>query len=89
MSVSAFKITDAQAAEPSRQVLTGPRPTAALKGMVGNFAAQDALSAAEALYAVARNGKVTGEASKALARVQQETRALADALMRDPILAVH
>lgn len=55
------------------------KPTHALKGMLANFCAESAESAARDLEAMARQGQLEG-ADKAVEKVQQETARLSEAL---------
>ena len=57
-----------------------------LKGVVGNFAARNASSAAQALYVAAHAGQLE-QAASALERFRQEMLVLETALRSDPILA--
>jgi PAS domain S-box-containing protein len=59
-----------------------------LKGMIGNFAAKKASSAAQALYKAAHTGDLP-KAHRALQRLRRETVALERALRMDPVLAGH
>jgi len=56
-----------------------------LKGMVGNFAAQNTSKAARAFYSAAHTGR-TEQAGKAYAKFKVEMETLADALRADPMM---